>query len=310
MPAAAHSRLLDPATLAQIRDLRLLARTVVEGFLAGQHLDRRPASGVEFSQYRSYQPGDDPRRVDWRVYARSDRFFVREAEVERDVTVRFLLDASASMAHRDRPPQALAKLDYARFLVAALGYLVDLHGDRLALQILGGGGAPAAQRPARPPLALAAFLDRLERVDHLRPAGRWPAWEELAAAFAGQRRRELVVLVSDLYEERGEIAAALGRLAAVGHELLVLHLVARNELEFDLAKDFAGDLRFEDLETGERVLGNAAALRPGYLARHRQFLAGWRRRVLELGAGYELLPTDQPLDQALRGFLARRRLLP
>jgi uncharacterized protein (DUF58 family) len=261
---------------------------------------------VEFSQYRSYQPGDDPRRVDWRVYARSDRFFVREAEVEREVTVRFLLDASASMAHRDRPPQQLAKIDYARFLVAALAYLVDLHGDRLALQVLGGSG-PEAEGLARAPLSLTALLDRLDRVA---PAGRWPSWEALAAPFAGRRRRELVVVVSDLYDEQGEIAAALGRLAAVGHELLVLHLVARNELEFDLTRDFAGDLLFEDLETGERVLGNATALRPGYLVRHGQALADWRRRVLEVRAGYELLPTDQPLDQALRGFLARRRLLP
>ena len=122
------SRLLEPATLAGIKDLRLIARTLVEGYLTGLHLDPRPAAGVEFSQYRSYEPGDDLRRVDWRAYARSDRFLVRESEVERDVNVRFLLDASASMAHRDGP---LTKFDYARMLVASLAYLVDRQGDRI-----------------------------------------------------------------------------------------------------------------------------------------------------------------------------------
>ena len=113
------SRFLEPATLSGIGDLRLVARTVVEGFLSGLHSDPRPAAGVEFSQYRTYEPGDDLRRVDWRAYARSDRFFVRESQVERAVQVRFLLDATASMGHQDGP---LTKFDYARLLVASLAY--------------------------------------------------------------------------------------------------------------------------------------------------------------------------------------------
>ena len=115
--AVAESRFLDPEALAGIRDLELVARTVVEGFLAGRHRDPRPGAGVEFNQYRGYQPGEDPKRIDWKAYARSDRLYIREAEVERDVTVRFLLDGSASMAHRDGE---ISKFDYARFLTASL----------------------------------------------------------------------------------------------------------------------------------------------------------------------------------------------
>jgi uncharacterized protein (DUF58 family) len=307
--AAPHSRLLDPVTLAGIRDLRLLARTVVEGFLAGQHVDRRPARGVEFSQYRSYQPGDDLRRVDWRVYARSDRFFVRESEVERDLVVRFLLDSTASMAHADQSRDreaaraaALSKLDYARFLVAALAYLVELQGDRPWLQVVGGRRPETVASTARD-RSLGALLDRLEG---LVAQGRWPAWEEVAVPLAGARRRELLVLVSDLHQHGDELAVTVRRLAALGHELLVLQLVARDELDFG----YQGDLVFEDLETGERVRGHAPAMRAGYLERQRRELDEWRRRLLELRAGHELLPIDQPLDQALRGFLRCRRRLP
>ncbi len=187
------SRFLDPATLASLGDLRLLARTVVEGFTAGLHLDVRSGVGVEFSQYRSYQPGDDLRRVDWRVYGRSDRFFIRQSDVERDVTVRFLLDASASMAHRD---EKLSKIDYARYLVATLAYLANRQGDRLAFHALSDAADFAAPLPRRRPLE--HLLDRLERLE---PRGRWPSWNELNRRLPRSRGRELVVVVSDLYDE-------------------------------------------------------------------------------------------------------------
>jgi uncharacterized protein (DUF58 family) len=272
---------------------------IVEGFLAGEHLDRRPGAGIEFSQYRSYQPGDDPRNVDWRVYARSDRFYVRESEVERDITVRLVLDATASMGHRDGD---LSKLDYARFLMAALAYLADLQGDRVSFHAVSDGVSVdlPAQRGRR---SLRRVLHRLEEVE---AAGGWPPWDDLGHRIASAREREVLVLVGDLYDERGQMRRALATLKALGHEVLVIHLMARNELDFG----YRGDLAFEDLESGATVRGNADAMRAGYMERLRAGLESWRIELLEMGVSYEMLATDRPVDLALRSFLLRRGRLP
>lgn len=294
-----QSQLLEPATLAAIKDLRLVARMIVEGFLAGEHLDRRPGSGTEFSQYRSYQPGDDLRHVDWRVYGRSDRFYVRESEVERDITVRLVLDATASMAHRD---SGLSKLEYARLLLAALAYLADQQGDRVSFHAVRDGASVdlQAQRGRR---SLRRVLHRLATVE---ASGAWPTWEVLGHRIARAREREVVVVVSDLYDDEDRMRRALATLQALGHEVLVMHLMGRNELDFD----FQGDLAFEDLETGSEVRGNADIMRGDYLARASADLERWRTELLEMGVAYELVPLDRPVDQALRGFLLRRAELP
>ena len=295
----ARSRFLDPGTLSGIKDLRLVARTIVEGFLAGLHLDPRPGAGVEFSQYRSYQPGDDVRLVDWQVFARSDRYYIRESEVERDVVVRLLLDASRSMAHVDG---RLSKFDYARFVAAALVYLVDLQGDQIRFH--------AVRDTPTTPLAVSRRQRMLELVLHslerLEPEGKWPSWDALGGMIARSRNRELVILISDLHEKAGEIRQALNALRTQGHEALVLHLLGRNELEFD----YTGDLGYEDLETGETVRGNAERMRGAYLKRLRIELDNWRHELLGMGVAYEVLPTDQPVERALRSFLAQRRRMP
>jgi uncharacterized protein (DUF58 family) len=297
--APSTSRFIDPLVLAELKDLQLIAKIVVDGFLLGVHPSRRSGAGVEFSQHRSYQAGDDLRRVDWKMYARSDRFYVRESDVERSVTVRLLLDASASMAHRDG---RLTKFDYARFLAASLGYLADRQGDLLGFQAVHDGqvtGLPSRQRQHQ----LSSLFQTLES---LRPSGRWPEAAELERRLDLTRSREIVVLISDLYEHGLEIRGVLSELRALRHEVLVLHLLGRNELDFT----FQGDLQFEDLETGALVPGNAEALRPSYLEGLTRELESWRQELLGRGIAYELLPLDRPLDFALKGFLRRRLELP
>lgn len=296
--AVPSSRFLDPATLAALDDLELLARTVVEGYLSGQHLLPQAGFGVEFSQYRSYQPGDDLRRVDWRAYGRSDRFYIRESEVERDVTVRFVLDATGSMAH---DAGSLTKIDYGRMLVAALAYLANRQGDRLRLHVVARDDCddlrPGMKRP------LARVLHHLESV---RAGGGWPPFDDLQGHLVTGRARELVVVVSDLYDREGAIDATLRNLRALGHEVLVLQVMARNELELD----WQGDLEFEDLETGQRVAGNAALLRRSYLASLQGELEDWRQRLLSLRVPHALITTETPLEMALREFLMQRSNLP
>jgi uncharacterized protein (DUF58 family) len=289
------SPLLDPQLLARVKDLRLVARTLVDGAVTGLHRHPRAGVGVELAQFRAYQPGDDARRIDWRTLARSDRLFVRESPVERDVTVRLLLDASGSMAHGEPP---LDKLAYARMLTAALAFLALRQGDAVALHTVGGADTDL------PPLRRRGALERLiMALDSLRPGVCWPAWRELAPRVARPRRRELVVLLTDLWQAGDEIDAALAGLRALRHEVVLLHLLAADELTFP----WQGDLLFEDLESGALVGGESGALRVEYLARLREHLQGWERRCAELGVSYHRLALDRPLELALRDVLARRR---
>ncbi|MFQ5526174.1 MAG: DUF58 domain-containing protein [Thermoanaerobaculia bacterium] len=294
--AVATSRFLAPATLSAIHDLRLVASIVVEGFLSGEHKDLRPGAGVEFQQYRGYEPGDDPRRLDWKLFARSGRFFIRESEVERDVIVRVIVDASASMAYAE---DGISKLDYARFLAASLAFLADRQGDRVALHLLAGGGSvevPVSLRGS----TLPRILHRLERA--FADGGLPNLYREGNGCF-NTREREIVVLISDLYEEDDELSRSVDTWSALGHELIVLQIMGRQELEWP----WQGDFEFEDLESARTLRGNAATLARDYRRRLGEFLTRWRSRIAGLGQTYELFTLDRPLDDALRHFLLRRR---
>ena len=301
------SPLLDPAVLARVKDLRLVARTLVDGAVTGLHRQPRAGIGVELEQFRAYQQGDDPRRIDWRAHARSDRLVVRESPVERDVTVRLVVDATASMAHADEGPAGgggrngeapLTKLGYARMLAAALAFLALRQGDAVALHLV---GAPAVDLP---PLRRRRALERmLFHLEGMEAGGRWPSWQQLGPRLLRPRRREVVIVISDLWEAEAEIASALAALRALRHEVVLLHLMGRDELEFG----WRGDVLFEDLETGAVVAGDAGALRAAYLKRLAGWLDGWERRAAELAVTYRRVPLDRPLELVLRDVLARRR---
>jgi uncharacterized protein (DUF58 family) len=287
--------MLSPELLHGLRNLSLAARRAAEGFMNGAHASRRHGAGMEFSQYRPYQPGDDLRRLDWRLAARSDRYYLRESEVDTSLTVHLLLDASASMNHRD--DNGLTKLDYGRLLVAALAYLAQQQGDAVGLTIL----SPAGLRhlPAR---ADARQLPRLyHALETAEAAGHFPDAATLAPLTA-RRQRALTVCVSDLYEEESEINALLTRLRAVSGDVLLLHLVAHNELEFS----HQGAITLRDLETNQTLQLDADQQRPAY----RQQLQKWLRETAHTarrqGFDYHQLSTAEPLDQAMREFLRRR----
>lgn len=294
--AVGAHRYLDPRALAALRDLSLVARTVVDGLMLGAHTSHRAGAGLEFSQFRSYQPGDDLRRVDWKLYGRSDRFFIREAEAETSLSVRLVLDATASMAHRE--PAALATFEYARFLVAALALLAQRQGDAVGLYALAGGGLEHLP-PSRQPQHLHRLLHRLEALE---PAGTWPDWDRIEAALSADTSRGIVVFVSDLHERHDEIRRAARRLAAARHDVLVLHLLGRSELDFP----WHGSTLFEEAETGRRIELDADAARAAYQDGVEQELRALRRDLEERRIGYDLVVTDEPLDHALRRFLTTR----
>ena len=286
---------LDPRTLAALGDLEIVARRIVDGFMFGAHPSRLQGAGVEFSQYRSYQPGDDIRRIDWKLFARSDRYFLREAEVETSVSLRIILDASDSMRQAE---DGVSKFAYARFLAAALATLAFRQGDAMGLTALVDGAARAL-----PANRGRAHLGRILReLEQLVPAGTWPGWHHAEGALLSSPGRSVAFVLSDLHEHGTEIRAALTKLAALGHDVTVLHLMGRRELEFD----YGDELTFEELETGRTLEVSGTAVREQYLA---SLDAALRTLELELGEQrieYTRIRLDTPLDAALGQALARR----
>jgi uncharacterized protein (DUF58 family) len=289
--------LLTPEHLHNLRNLSLAARQAAEGFLNGAHGSRRPGAGMEFRQYRPYQPGDDLRRLDWRLAARSDRYYLRESEIDTSLTVHLLLDASASMNHRD--DNGLTKLDYARLLLGALAYIATHQGDAVGLTMLSPGGLQHL-----PPRADARQLPRLyHALETIEAAGHFPSAGTLAPLTA-RRQRALTVCVSDLYEEGTEINALLSRLRATSGDVLLLHLMAHNELQFS----YQGAVTFRDLETGQTLQIDAGRQRAAYEKQLQDWLRETARQARRQGFDYHLLDISQPLDAAMREFLRRRNL--
>jgi uncharacterized protein (DUF58 family) len=285
---------LDPKVLMTIKDLPLLAKTVIDGFMNGFNKSKVKGPGLEFSQYRSYQPGDDLRWLDWRMFARSDRYYIRESEIETSISVRFLVDASASMNHDDN---GIKKIDYARFLVASLAWLSNLQGDSVGLYVFRDGGLfSLASKPD--PQHLQRLLYHLLEV---KPAGTFTQPVHYKELFAGDGRKELLVFVTDMYQAGDEISRLLDSLSALKHEVVVFHLMGKNELDFD----FKGYSTLEDLETGQTVEVSAeqAAQYKEKLSTH---LENIRMQLLGKHIYYRMISTTQPLDEALRDFLVQR----
>ncbi len=304
------STVLDPKLLAATRGLTLAARGLVAGLLPGLHASRQPGMAREFAQYRAYQPGDEPRHIDWKLYARSDRYFVRESEIETAINVRLILDATASMRHADASNLELTKFDLARTLAAALALLAAAQGDQVGLHAIGGEGIVSVL-PGQHRQPTERILRTLE---NLQAAGSWPAdaRRALHSAFAtGMPRaggdgsaREIVVVLTDGHEQNDEIRAALAPLRSRGHELLLFQIIGRDEEVFP----FHGLVRFEDWETGATFETDADAARAAWVDGYDQRLRAWRRDW-EGGGRFDSLRflLDEPPGKVLRAYLKQRR---
>lgn len=247
------SKLLDPKVLMAIKDLNLSAKTTIDGFMNGINKSTLKGQGLEFSQYRSYQPGDDLRSLDWKMFARSDRYYIRESEVETNIAVRFLVDASASMNHQDGN---FTKIEYAKYLVACLAYLANLQGDAVGLYIF--KNASLFAMPTKQDYQhLARLFFQLEQI---KAEGTFTKPIHYKEIFAGAQKRELLIFVTDLYQTNEEIFKLLTTFNSLRHEIVVFHLLGRNEITLD----FKGYTTFEDLETGETIQIDQAKARATY----------------------------------------------
>ncbi len=287
--------LLDPAVVSRIGSLELIARTVVEGFFAGLHRSPFKGFSVEFSEYRSYLPGDDPSTIDWKLYAKSDRHYVKKFEEETNLECHLLLDVSASMGYSS---QTVSKLRFGVCLAAALAYLMRRQRDAVGVTLFDDhvvDAVPAGTRNGQ----LRAVLASLDRAV---PGAGSDVKLPLHQLAARMTRRGLVVLISDLLDEPTGIIEGLKHLRFQGSEVLVLQTLDPAELTFP----FEETARFEDLETADEVPIVPAQVRGHYLEQMRSVREQYRRDLRLAGVDYHQLDTTTPLDTALMAYLSTR----
>jgi uncharacterized protein (DUF58 family) len=296
--------LLPPSTLASLANLELVARVAVEGFLTGLHRSPRFGFSQEFKEYRAYVEGDDPRFVDWNVYARTDRAYIRRYEGETNTRLMILLDASASMNYSSH---SVSKLQYAKFLAAALGYMAMRQHDPTGLIVF-----DEQVRQYRPPTSraggLAAFLHTIEAVQ---ASGGTRLLDCFAKFREHMTRRGLVAVITDLYCDPAALTKAVQPLAYHGHDIVIFQLLDPNEQKPE-ALTTAGEgkgresIVLQDMETQATIQVSAEYLRERYANKLDAHLDELRRAATNLGAHHLWLTTDQPLDRALRRYLSFR----
>jgi uncharacterized protein (DUF58 family) len=310
----APTRLIDPAVLARIGDLELVARVVVEGVINGLHRSPHLGSSMDFAEHRAYMPGDDIRRIDWKLFARSDRHFVKEFEADTNTNFTVLLDISPSMHYGGSPEGGgtLSKLDYARYLSACLAYLASTQRDRVGMVTFDDAIRDFVPPSAKHLNVLLHTLDRLADAPRpaSRPTGSAPRSPATLASLTRRigesfRRRSMVLLISDFYEEPRAILDALTYLRGKGNDLMVFHVLDRRELEFP----FTDSANFVDLETGERMPVIPDYLRSQYRALVAEHIATLGRVLGENRIDYALFETHKPLDHALFRYLSSRERL-
>lgn len=292
---ARELRFLTPALLAQLGTLELKARTVVEGFLSGLHRSPYRGFSVEFAEYRQYMPGDDLASIDWKVYARSDRHYVKKFEEDTNVECHLLVDVSASMGYASGE---VSKLQYAQVLAASLAYLMSRQRDAVALAAFDErvvSHLPPSARPGH----LHALLVALDR---LTPGRRTDAAAPLNLLARQLARRGVVVLISDLLDEPSRVVEALRHFRFRGSDVIVFHVLDRAELTFP----FERPTRFRDIEGTEEVVAAPADVRDAYLAALRETTAVYRRELGAAGIAYVQLDTAEPLEFALLAYLSSR----
>ena len=286
------ARFVDPKVLARIGNLELLAKTVVDGFINGLHRSPYFGASVDFAEHRGYVPGDDIRRVDWKVFARTDKYFLKEFEADSNANFSVLLDVSKSMAFGER----LSKLDYARTLAACLTYLVHTQRDRVGLATF-----DHAVVDYVPPSAkhLDVVLHTLDRATAERAGDIEPPLKKLAEHFG---RRGIVVVISDFYAEPDAVFQAVTPIRFRGNDVILFHVLDPVEIDFP----FTDPSAFEDLESGDQLPVVPDAFSDQYRALVKAHVDELSQRASAQRMDYRLLPTAVPLDFALFQYLSMR----
>ena len=289
------ARFVDPQILARIGNLDLLARNVVNGFINGLHRAPYFGASIDFAEHRGYVPGDDIRRVDWRLYARTDRYYVKQYEADTNTNFSVLLDVSRSMGFASR---GVTKLEYACYLAACLSYLAHRQRDRVGIITFDDDIVDHVPSSAK---HFNVVLHTLERSSARRP-GNLQVITKVAEHF---KRRGILVLISDFYDEPDAILDAIKPLRFLGNDLVVFHVLDPAELDFPYDDPSA----FEDLESGEQMPIVPESLAGQYRTLIREHTAALATKFSEHRIDYTVLNTAEPLDRALFSYLSSRAKL-
>ncbi len=298
-PAAPQSmRFIDPTTLMRISSLELVARTVVDGFVAGLHRSPHLGFSVNFAEYRAYRPGDDIRKIDWKVFGRLDRFYVKEYEGETNTSVHLILDCSRSMTFANR---GIPKLTYGQFLAASLGYFAFKQRDSVGFIAFDQDVCDYV--PARG--SIGHLNTVLHTIEGTRVGRETRFRKPLESAGDRLRRRGIVVVISDLYDQSDQVMNSLRNLAFRGNDVIVFHLLDPVELSFDFEKS----AQFVDMETREEMHVIPDYLRQEYCRIIRDQVTFFEKECQKDRIDYALIDTSQPMDAALAAYLLRREKL-
>ncbi|HEV3270896.1 MAG TPA: DUF58 domain-containing protein [Candidatus Methylacidiphilales bacterium] len=292
--AAERRSFLESAVLSRLMALPLHARHAMLGSVSGKHRSPVRGSSLEFAQYRKYVPGDDTRRLDWRTWGRSDRFYIKEFEADTNLRMCLLIDASGSMGFG---PAGATRLDYARKLAGTLGYLAAKQGDAVGLWSL--AQKPVELPPKRGPSHLGLVLDRMADI---KPIGGTTLLAALHDAAESIRQRALVVILSDLFVPPAELKSAIQHLRFRRHDVAAFHLLDRKELDFD----FDQPAHFIDMEGGEAVMADPSLIAGNYRAAVRHYLAQIDDLARTTGMDYHRVKMDERYDDVLVRFLLGR----
>lgn len=295
-------RFIDPEILSRISSMELRARTVVEGFLSGLHRSPYRGFSIEFAEYRQYTPGDDPRHIDWKVFGRTDRYYVKEYEDETNLACNIVLDLSGSMsgAHgKGLATPSVSKFDYARFLMASLAYFIFQQRDAVGLTAFDDQIRLELSAKFRP----GHLYNLLVEIEGLQPgSGRAMNLAVLHQVAETMKRKGMIILISDFFCDLEPLFSAFEHLRFRGHDVLVFQIVEGREMAFD----FSRLTRFEGMEGEGLTLGLPSEMRAQYLNNLHTHLDALRSSCGVNRIDYALLQTSQPLDFALHAFLAAR----
>ena len=288
---------LKPEVIRQIKRLDLRAQFIVKGFLHGLHASPFHGFSVEFSEHRKYTPGDDPNDIDWLIYAKTDKYYIKKFEAETNITGYLAIDMSRSMGYTYR--QEMTKFDYGICLAAALGYLMIQQQDPVGLLTF-----DEKIRSCLAPKSRRGHLgDVLSLLARLKPQGKTDIAQSLSQIAAMLRHASLVMIFSDLLGEPEPVLQALHRLRHRGHDVILFHILDEAEVRFP----FSGMVELEDPESEERLPLDADGYRAGYLAEIEAFRELYRRECAQARIDYVALDTSMQFDRALTEYLGRRR---
>lgn len=288
-------RFLPPEAIARIARLEILARNVVEGFLSGPHRSPYLGQSIEFAQHREYAPGDDIRRIDWKVWSKTDRYYIKQYEEETNLRTTVLLDASESMLFGSG---TLSKYEYACQITAALSYLLLRQQDSVGVTVFD-NDVRSVVPPSSKQNHLHAILGTL---DQAKPAKKTDIFKQLSQVAEQQLRRGLIVLISDLFVDRTGLFKGLNLLRTRGHDVMVMHVMDDQELDFN----YAGTTKFEGMEEAGDLTCDPRSLRDGYVQAVTAFVEDLRRHCKQQMIDFQTIRTSQHLDAALAYYLTHR----